>query len=160
MTAESDLVAAAKKRLGDLEEEKLELLAVLSRHGATGPSPIVENGRRAAKRQGKKATSKKPAPATPPRRGLLPSTKPKVLTIAQQRGAVAFEKMEDGPTETLMAILKRHPDGMTYSEAVQGALKTVRTNATNKERSVGNVLLSLKKRKKVAYHDSKYYAPF
>jgi hypothetical protein len=59
----------------------------------------------------------------------------------------------------VLDVLRGAPKGLTYSEVVEQALPLVQSNATNKAKSVGNVLLALKRRNKVAFHDGRYYAP-
>ena len=162
MNISAELVALAKKRLADLEDEKAELLALLRRHDAA-PSetprenggPPRENGHRAQRKQMQRAKSstriaQRPVPAKAASRG---------PTLAQQRGAKAFRKMEGGPTDAILAVLQNAPSGLGFSEVVTAAVKNVQSHAANKTRSVGNVLLALRKSGKVAYHEGKYYAP-
>lgn len=167
------LVAAAKKRLleieerladfRDLQEEKEELLAVLKRHGAAAPEKSSGSTQRSPRRIARVGRTAPVSDGSQVERpavmatSLVPKGAP--TTLAQQRGARAFQKLEGGPTETILELLRGSPSGMTYAEVVEGAVKDLKSNATNPRKSVGNVLLSLKKRRKVAYHDGKYYAP-
>ncbi len=158
MNASTVLVAAAKKRLEDLDEERAELLALIRRYESSGE----ESARKEVKHDSRKPTAntahKKVAhKSVPSHNGSTPAKRP--TTLAQQRGAKAFQKLDGGPTEIVLDVLRGAPSGLTYSEVVEQALPSVQSNATNKAKSVGNVLLALKRRHKVAFHDGKYYAP-
>src|SRR5437867_3246378 len=129
MSASTDLVLAAQKRLRDLDEERAELLVLLRRHGAASEDSEKSNARHApAPKHRMKAarltTKRKAAPAR------NSTGRPKrARTLAQQRGAKAFERLEGGPTEAVLAVLRgANGGGLTYSEVVQGALPNVKTN--------------------------------
>lgn len=164
MSASTDLVIAAQKRLRDLEEERAELLSLLRRHGAlpddlqnySAPEPQVAKQDQPTKasrltKKGKgKGKGRRVGAATTMKHG---------VTLAQQRGMKAFQKLEGGPTDVVLEVLRGASEGLSYKEVVDGALPKVNTNATNPRRSIGNTLIALRKNNKVAYHDGKYYAP-
>jgi hypothetical protein len=159
MNASIALVAAAKKRLQDLDEEREELLSLLRRYDTSSAGePVRREAQHApAKHPAKPSHSKVAHRSAPSHNGSTPVKRP--TTLAQQRGAKAFQKLTSGPTEIVLDVLRGAPSGLTYSEVVERALPSVQSNATNPAKSVGNVLLSLKRREKVAFHDGKYYAP-
>lgn len=152
------LAEMAKKRLRELDEERDELLALLKRHGFSPEEPARKSEKHDPPKGPTKPSRAKVAHrSTPSHNGSTPSKR--ATTLAQQRGAKAFQKLTSGPTEIVLDVLRGAPSGLTYSEVVEQALPSVQSNATNKAKSVGNVLLALKKRSKVAFHDGKYYAP-
>lgn len=144
MTTQSELVAAAKKRLRDIEEERSELFAVLRRYGELADGAPRQNGRAPQGRTSPRSRSRnkaRHAAASRPKHKRSP-----------------FRRLEGGPTDAILSTLRSVPTGLRYAEVLAKAVPIVNTNADDPERSIGSVLQSLKKRGKVTYHNGLYFA--
>jgi hypothetical protein len=159
MTASPQLVALAKKRLADidhereeLEAERNDLLALLRRYGVADGGSARENGKSPHRVRHSRVVEKAKGTGRP-----KPTSRHR--TLAQQRGARPFRRMDGGPTDAILDALRKAPQGLRYSEVLQGAAETVQSHATDPTKSLGSVLTTLRKRGKVAYRDGKYYSP-
>jgi hypothetical protein len=139
MSTKSAMVALARKRLKEVEQEleqlaplqaeRDRLMALLRTYGVL-PQEHTLATTMAAQAIGTLLGSK----LAPPKK---PAPRP------------AFDKKAGGPTDAIFQVLAEEPNGLSYMEVVRRASEIVESDAKNKEKTVGNVLSALARKGRV-----------